>query len=78
MDDAYQVFDNGDLAGQFGEVTGSMPKVYSTHSRMFPLAQPGRHDAEAGQGSASPDSRGKRGRICSADVGSGLLALDGA
>ena len=59
VDNAYQVPAVEDLVGQFGEVAGSMPKVYSTQPRMFPLAQPGRHDAEARQDSASPDSRGE-------------------
>src|SRR3984957_19665073 len=41
VDDAYQVFSNGELAGHFGDFSGSKPKVYYTQPKMFPLAQPG-------------------------------------
>jgi hypothetical protein len=50
VDDAYQVFDNGGLAGQFGDFSGSAPVVYSTRPKIFPMPQPG------GQGAATnPD-----------------------
>ena len=48
VDDAYQVFDNGELAGQFGDFTGRKPVVYYTQPRMFPLPQPGSHSVEIG------------------------------
>jgi len=54
-DDAYQVFDNGELAGQFGDFTGDRPVVYYTQPKMFPLAQPGSRDAWTGTGMTSPD-----------------------
>jgi hypothetical protein len=38
VDDVYQVFDNGELAGHFGDFTGTPPGVYTTQPRMFPLA----------------------------------------
>ena len=50
MDDAYQVFDNGELAGHFGDFTGSTPVAYYTQPKMFPLAAT---DAE----STEPDRR---------------------
>jgi hypothetical protein len=40
VDDAYQVFDNGELVGSFGDFTGSTPVVYSTQPMMFPSRQP--------------------------------------
>jgi hypothetical protein len=40
VDDAYQVFDNGELVGSFGDFTGSTPVVYSTQPMMFPSPQP--------------------------------------
>ena len=40
VDDAYQVFDNGELVGSFGDFTGSTPVVYYTQPMMFPLSQP--------------------------------------
>jgi hypothetical protein len=56
VDDAYQVFDNGSLAGHFGDFTGSTPVVYYAQPRMFPLSQPDSHDAGTGQGGAGPNS----------------------
>jgi hypothetical protein len=48
VDDAYQFFDNGELAGHFGNFTGSRLEIYSTQPRMFPLAQQGAQgDSEA-------------------------------
>ena len=48
VDDAYQVFDNGKLAGHFGDFAGSKPAVYYAQPKMFPLPQPGSHDAGTG------------------------------
>jgi hypothetical protein len=41
VDDAYQVFENGELTGHFGDFDGRKPKIYYTQPRMFPLAQAG-------------------------------------
>jgi len=43
VDDAYQVFGDGELAGHFGDFAGSMPVVYFAQPRMFPLPQLGSH-----------------------------------
>ena len=40
VDDAYQVFDNGELVGSFGDFSGSTPVVYYSQPMMFPLSQP--------------------------------------
>ncbi len=40
VDDVYQVFNNGELAGQFGDFTGRQPAVYGTLPKMFLLSQP--------------------------------------
>jgi hypothetical protein len=40
VDDGYQLFDNGELVGSFGDFTGSTPVVYYTRPMMFPLSQP--------------------------------------
>jgi hypothetical protein len=48
VDDAYQVFDNGELTGHFGDFTGRKPQIYLTQPRMFPLAQAGSYGAGAG------------------------------
>jgi hypothetical protein len=45
VDDAYQVFDNGGIAGQFGDFSGSAPVVYSTRPKIFPMPQPGGQSA---------------------------------
>jgi Stage II sporulation protein E (SpoIIE) len=50
MDDGYQLFDNGELAGHFGDFTGSRPVVYYAQPKMFPLQLPGSHGAITGQG----------------------------
>jgi hypothetical protein len=39
-DDVYQFFDNGKLAGSFGNFSSSNPVVYSIQPMMFPLPQP--------------------------------------
>ena len=39
MDDAYQAFVNGKLAGQFGDFGASHPKVFYSQPVMFPLPQ---------------------------------------
>src|ERR1700739_2221165 len=55
VDDAYQVFDNGKLAGQLGNFTGGRPVVYLTHPKMFLLALPDGHEATTGHDRASLD-----------------------
>lgn len=54
VDDAYQVFDNGDLVGHFGDFTGRKPVVYYAQPRMFPLPQPGSHGAVTGPYGTGP------------------------
>ncbi len=39
LDDAYQVFDNGELLGHFGDFNGKAPTTYYTQPKMFPLTQ---------------------------------------
>lgn len=46
VDDAYQVFANGELQGSFGDFAGSKPIVYSTTPAMFPIIQRGTETAE--------------------------------
>jgi hypothetical protein len=41
VDDAYQLFSNGELQGSFGNFAGSAPIVYSSTPLMFPIVQPG-------------------------------------
>jgi len=43
VDDAYQVFDNGMLAGQFGDFAGNEPIVFAARPKMFPLPQAASH-----------------------------------
>jgi hypothetical protein len=59
MDDGYQVFDNGELAGHFGDFTGSRPVVYYAQPKMFPLQQPGSHEAITGQDRTGQDRTGQ-------------------
>ena len=40
VDDAYQVFDNGELVGNFGDFTGSTPVTYYSQPMIFPLPRP--------------------------------------
>jgi Stage II sporulation protein E (SpoIIE) len=40
VDDGYQVFDNGELVGSFGDFTAGTPVVYFTQPMMFALSQP--------------------------------------
>jgi hypothetical protein len=61
VDDAYQVFDNGVLAGHFGDFTSGRPVAYSTQPKMFPLAQPGSHDAGTEQAGTGHDRAGQGG-----------------
>jgi serine phosphatase RsbU (regulator of sigma subunit) len=56
VDDAYQVFDNGELAGHFGDFAGSEPEVYYTQPKMFRLPQPGSHDAPGRDGTGSDET----------------------
>jgi hypothetical protein len=51
LDDAYQVFDNGRLAGHFGDFTHSKPIVYYTQPKMFPLTPAA---SRPGPGETSP------------------------
>src|SRR5580704_15724052 len=53
VDDAYQVFENGALAGHFGDFTGSKPLVYYSQPKMFPLAQSGSRDTGTRPGETS-------------------------
>jgi serine phosphatase RsbU (regulator of sigma subunit) len=41
VDDGYQVFQNGNLLGSFGEFSSSRPVVYNTQPKRFTLPQPG-------------------------------------
>ena len=58
VDDAYEVFDNGELAGHFGDFNGGRPVVYFTQPKMFPLAQAGSHKAISGQDRAGQGETG--------------------
>ena len=40
VDDIYQVFDNGNLIGSFGDFSGTEPVTYYAQPMMFPLTQP--------------------------------------
>jgi Stage II sporulation protein E (SpoIIE) len=48
VDDAYQLFDNGILAGHFGDFCGGEPKVYASRPKIFPLSEPAHHGAQTG------------------------------
>jgi len=48
VDDAYQVFDDGELAGHFGDFAGGGPKVYLSQPKMFQLRQPAHRGAQGG------------------------------
>ncbi|MGA2561650.1 MAG: hypothetical protein ABSF17_18425, partial [Terracidiphilus sp.] len=52
VDDGYQVFDDGELAGHFGNFTGSKPIVYFNQPKMFPLPQA--RSRESGTSQAEP------------------------
>lgn len=58
MDDAYQVFENGELAGQLGDFTGRDPVIYFSQPKMFPLPKPGSPGAGTGQDGSGPDGTG--------------------
>ena len=58
VDDAYQLFDNGELAGHFGDFIGSKPTTYYRQPKMFPLAQQGSHGLATGQDRADQDGTG--------------------
>jgi hypothetical protein len=58
VDDAYQVFDNGELAGHFGDFNGRQPVAYDTQPKMFPLPQPSSHGAATGQDGTGSDGTG--------------------
>jgi hypothetical protein len=44
VDDGYQVFDNGELTGHFGDFSDSRPIVYNSRPKMFQLAPGSRDD----------------------------------
>jgi hypothetical protein len=54
VDDGYQFFDNGLLAGHFGDFSGSKPVTYSTQPKMFPIAHSGNRTASAAQVTTGP------------------------
>jgi len=58
VDDAYQVFDNGALAGHFGDFTGRRPVVYFAQPKMFPLAPVGSRGVMTGQERTGHDEAG--------------------
>ena len=62
MDDAYQVFDNGEPAGQFGDFNGREPVIYFAQPKMFSLPKPGSHSDGTGQGGTVPDGSGQSGQ----------------
>jgi uncharacterized membrane protein len=49
VDDAYQVFDNGEPAGHFGDFTGGTPKTSYPIPKMFLLPGPSSREAVTGQ-----------------------------
>ncbi len=54
IDDVYQVFDDGELVGQFGGFKkGSIPIAYYTQPMMFPLALPRAQGGERASGMAT-------------------------
>jgi hypothetical protein len=60
MEDAYQVFDNGDLVGHFGDFTGPQPVIYYSQPKMFSLGKlsprtPERGKLRAGLDETSPN-----------------------
>jgi Stage II sporulation protein E (SpoIIE) len=61
VDDVYQVFDNGTLAGHFGDFTGSQPVVYAIEPKMFLLAQPGSHQPITGKDRTGQAETGPNG-----------------
>ena len=61
VDDGYQVFDDGELAGQFGNFTGSKPIVYFNQPKMFPLAQARSRETGTGQERTGQDRTGQDG-----------------
>jgi hypothetical protein len=55
VDDAYQIFDNGELAGHFGDFSGGEPIDFGAQPKMFPLPQPDSHRATLGQDRTGSD-----------------------
>jgi hypothetical protein len=55
VDDGYQVFDNGELVGNFGDFRGSRPVVYLERPKLFPLALQRKDGATIGAGGAGSD-----------------------
>jgi hypothetical protein len=67
VDDAYEVFDDGELAGHFGDFTGGKPVVYDQQPRMFLLPEQGNHEAITGRGATGPNA-GRAGQAGSTRV----------
>ena len=61
VDDGYQVFSNGVLAGSFGDFGGSKPKVYSSRPKMFQIPQAGSHDPTPEPDTVAVDAVGTTG-----------------
>jgi hypothetical protein len=38
VDDAFQIFDNGEMVGTFGDFSSKLPSIYFSQPMMFPLA----------------------------------------
>jgi hypothetical protein len=55
LEDAYQVFDDGEMVGSFGDFSGRRPKVYFTQPRMFRLPEPATHDEVSGLAGVGTD-----------------------
>ena len=63
VDDGYQVFDDGELVGHFGNFTGSKPIVYFNQPKMFPLAQARSRETGTGQDRTGQDGARPDGTI---------------
>jgi hypothetical protein len=59
VDDGYQVFDDGELVGHFGNFTGSKPMVYFNQPKMFALAQGRSRETGTGQDKTGQDRTGQ-------------------
>ena len=57
VDDAYQVFDNGAMAGHFGDFTGGKPKVYFAQPWMCSLPQPAGYGARPNENGPGDSTR---------------------
>jgi len=63
VDDGYQVFDDGELVGHFGNFTGGKPIVYFNQPKMFPLAQARSRETGTGQDRTGQDGARPDGTI---------------